>query len=411
MSNESPVFVESQKVKALIDSGSMVSTLSEKSYTGLQCKPLLQSLDTLGLDVTVANGSTLNYLGYIECEVEIPAMAEQAFQVLMLVVPNTEYNSTCPVILGTNVIRLVKRATLEDSVVPKEWQAAMDSISCSFAVRMLSKKPVTIAPYTTAVINGIVRGVDPEITDLVTENQENSTFRYIVCPRVLKIKQNKANHKIPVKFCNISAKPVVLNPRSISCTVNQVQVVDNLASDLPTSQEGKLSLPEELGVHIDKTNLTEEQLLRVRQVLGNWEHAFSKSQFDLGKTNLIKHKIELLDERPFKQPYRKIPPAMYEEVRQHIKEMQEAGVIRESNSPFSSNVVLVRKKDGSLRFCIDYRMLNSRTRKDAYMLPRFDDTVDTINGSRYFSKLDLRSGYWQVEVEESDIEKNCVLSW
>lgn len=86
--------------------------------------------------------------------------------------------------------------------------------------------------------------------------------------------------------------------------------------------------------------------------------------------------IKLEDKNPFKLPYRRIPPGMYDEVREHIKEMLQAGVIRESNSNsnsnYSSNVVLVRKTDGSLRFCIDMRVLNSKTRKDCYMLPRFD---------------------------------------
>jgi len=87
--------------------------------------------------------------------------------------------------------------------------------------------------------------------------------------------------------------------------------------------------------------------------------------------------------------------------------MLDCGAISPSESPFSSNVVLVTKKDGSLRFCIDHRLLNSRTRKDAYMLPRFDDAVDVLHGARYFSKLDLRSAYWQVEIEESDREKTA----
>ena len=87
--------------------------------------------------------------------------------------------------------------------------------------------------------------------------------------------------------------------------------------------------------------------------------------------------------------------------------MLEAGAIRQSKSPYSSDVVLVRKKDGSLRFCIDFRKLNSRTVKDAYNLARVDGTIDTLIGSKYFSKLDLRSGHWQVEVDEADKHKTA----
>lgn len=83
----------------------------------------------------------------------------------------------------------------------------------------------------------------------------------------------------------------------------------------------------------------------------------------MGKTDLVQHKIELEDETPFKKPYRRIPPYMLEEVREYVKEMLDSGVIRESNSNYSSNVVVVRKSDGSLRFCIDMRMLNSKTKK------------------------------------------------
>ena len=130
--------------------------------------------------------------------------------------------------------------------------------------------------------------------------------------------------------------------------------------------------------------------------MSNWTHLFSDVLTDIGKTDLLKHKIKLTDETPFKEPYRRIPPGMYEGVRQHVKEMLDVGSIQPSHSPFSSNIVLVRKKDGQLRFCIDHRKLNSRTVKDAYNLPRIDDTIDRVVGSNYFTKLDLTSSYWQV---------------
>lgn len=84
---------------------------------------------------------------------------------------------------------------------------------------------------------------------------------------------------------------------------------------------------------------------------------------------------------------------MFEEVRQHLNGILESGAIRKSKSPYCSDVVLIRKKDGSLRICIDTKQLNSKTVKDAYSLPIIKDTIDTLIGARHFSKLDLHSGF------------------
>ena len=91
---------------------------------------------------------------------------------------------------------------------------------------------------------------------------------------------------------------------------------------------------------------------------------------------------------------------MYDEVKVHIQEMLDMGAIRPSNSPWANAVILVWKKDGKLRFCIDLQKLNARTIKDSYSLPKIDETLDCLNGAECFSSLDLKSGYWQVEMED-----------
>ena len=148
---------------------------------------------------------------------------------------------------------------------------------------------------------------------------------------------------------------------------------------------------------------TPEQQQRAKDVIKKYSFLFAMGTLDLGKTNLVKHKIELTDYTPIKDRYRRIPPHQYEEVLKHLKEMLDVGAIRRSNSPWASPVVLVRKKDGSLRFCIDLRKLNARTIKDAYSLPRIEDALDSLNGACIFTSLDLKSGYWQVELDESSI--------
>ena len=145
---------------------------------------------------------------------------------------------------------------------------------------------------------------------------------------------------------------------------------------------------------------TGEQQQSARDLLVDSAEVFAKSDLDLGICNIIKHAIKITDHQPFKEHYRRIPPPLFEEVKVHFQEMVEVGTIERSFSPWASAVVLVRKKDGGLRFCIDLRKLNNRTVKDGYSLPRIEDTLDCLHGAVWFSTLDLKSGYWQVELEE-----------
>jgi len=153
--------------------------------------------------------------------------------------------------------------------------------------------------------------------------------------------------------------------------------------------------------------LGSRQQSQLYQLLLGFSDVFSLSSEDMGRTNRMKHTIPTTTEYPIRQQARRIPPFRREEVDQLLQDMIKRDVIQPSTSPWASPIVLVQKKDGSVRFCVDYRKLNSITRKDAYPLPRIDDTLDTLAGSRWFSTLDLLSGYWQVEVAESDREKTA----
>ena len=120
-----------------------------------------------------------------------------------------------------------------------------------------------------------------------------------------------------------------------------------------------------------------------RQLFREFAHIFALESTDMGHTSMVKHKIRLDNYTPFKERYRRIPPHLFDEVKNHLKEMIEVGAIHKSSSPWASAIVLVRKKDGSLRFCIDLRKLNAQTIKDAYSLPRIDETLDCLGGLPY----------------------------
>ncbi|KAL6476359.1 hypothetical protein MHYP_G00148580 [Metynnis hypsauchen] len=155
-------------------------------------------------------------------------------------------------------------------------------------------------------------------------------------------------------------------------------------------------------ISVDVEGLTEQQASQANALFAKYSNIFSKGDGDLGCTSLITHEIPLVDEVPVRQPYRRIVSSQYETVKAHIQQLLDSKVIRESSSPYSSPIVLVTKKDGSLRLCVDYRQLNSKTRRDSYPLPRIEESLDALSGARWFSTLDLASGYNQVPVAEKD---------
>ena len=148
------------------------------------------------------------------------------------------------------------------------------------------------------------------------------------------------------------------------------------------------------------------QQQQLNELFREFNDVFSQGEDDLGSTPLLEHAIETHGP-PLHQPYRRQNPAVQREEMAEVQHMLTSNVIRPSNSPWASPVVMVRKKDGSLRFCVDFRQLNAATVKDAHPLPRIDDLLDALHGAKWFSTLDLKSGYWQVPITEQDKAKTA----
>ena len=153
-------------------------------------------------------------------------------------------------------------------------------------------------------------------------------------------------------------------------------------------------------------HLTHKQISSVKETLTDFKDIFAFEGEPLGRTNLVQHTIDTGTAKPVRQRPRRVPIHLQDTVKE-IEKTMTRNVIEPSMSPWAAPVVLVRKKDNSYRFCVDYRLLNEVTRKYAYPLPRIDENLEAIHGSTWFSTMDMASDYWQVEVDPQDRPKTA----
>ena len=183
-------------------------------------------------------------------------------------------------------------------------------------------------------------------------------------------------------------------------------LVSRLNQDVPTRTQRLL---EDLQPQSDIISPDEEQKLQA--FLSEHSHLFALDRSELGATSVVTHSIDTGGHPPIRQAVRRTPFALRQHVDEMVQEMLDQGVIQPSQSPWASPIVLVKKKDGTTSFCVDYRRLSSITRKDVFPLPRIDNTLDLLSESRYFTTLDLASGYWQVKMSGESREKTAFTTY
>ena len=383
----------------------------------------LEPLDNM-LDIECAGGDQLPYLGFVQVRVTSSGCGVKGKGrcCLLLVVPNTKYNERVPVLLGTNVLscflnecritngaRFLQKADLYTpwflafrSIVLQEKELAKNDGSLAL-VRNAELNNITIPGNSTAVIKGqIARGIDyPQVCALLQPTTHSSLSETLDIAPTLIHYDRAMTDNIEVHVFNVTTRTIVVPTKALLCELHPV-TLEGLPLGQPIDSEGVLDQ-----VEIDTHGLTEEEVKESYECILRFKDLFAKNDQDLGLSSHVRHQINLENDIPFKQRHRHIPPSMYLEVRSHLRDLVSAGVIRPSHSPWASNVVLARKKDGKLRMCIDYRQLNNRTIKDSYALPRIEDLLDCLGGNKYYSVLDMKSGYYQVEIEETHKERTA----
>ena len=288
-----------------------------------------------------------------------------------------------------------------------------------------SKRPVcrrvvvaenwSVPPKSEAIIPGVLdRDGDPEEGwgELIPSQKRGLPKDMLVARAVVDL----GKPVVAVRVLNMSHEERVVRKGT---DVASCEVIDSLtnAEKLEGEMQAELTVvDEELKGMVKELysrssdGLDSRQKEKLHALLVEFEDVFSTGPADMGRTSLTSHDIDTGSQRPMKQQPRRLPYSKLETAQNAIKEMHEQGVIEPSISPWCAPIVLVKKKDGTQRFCVDYRKLNEITKKDSFSLPRIDTTLDALAGSRWFSTLDMKSGYWQVDVDKSDREKTAFSS-
>ena len=269
-------------------------------------------------------------------------------------------------------------------------------------------------------VDGVWSGFSDKPVDGVVEPNATIDREKLLIPR--EVVSISCDGTIPVQLTNLGPEEArILKGTDVGTLHTPVRESEGLfelcdtehllvntvgASDVGAEQESKPPTPQ-VDVNISDSDLSEEGKVSLQALVTEYSDIFSRHSGDIGRTHLVEHSINTGDASPIKQQPRRIPGSLRDQVEQQKAQMMQDGIIEESDSPWCSPVVLARKKDGTFRFCVDLRAVNNVTKFHAHPLPRVDAALDTLAGARWFTTLDMASGYWQVGLAPDDREKTA----
>ena len=419
--------VEDSDVYMLIDTGATVSLMSHSKFQELSEKRTWE-LEKPAVQIYNVSEQKMQVNGVVNMSLEVGfrRMLQPLYVVDM---------EACDILLGLDFLEANKcvldlRGKMlrwQDQCVPLQFQKG--EVTCR---RIFVKETVLVLAGHEMLLPGRVEAKagkgDIQFTGII-EPTENfvERFELLMAPSV----QRNGDEGVMLRVLNPGDEDRLIYKGTTVATLSSVLA---LGQSINTEEEEELDksafiracivrqevdveglglkVPEHLRELFEEslTELDKKQTQDVAQLLEKYQDVFMKPDEKLRGTELVKHKIDVGNTNPIKQPPRRTPFHQKQLVEEEIEKMLADDIIEPAEGPWASPVVLVRKKDGSVRFCVDFRRVNDVTKKDAYPIPRIDDTLDALSGSMFFSTLDLHSGYWQVKMEDVDKEKTAFSS-
>ena len=393
-----PVLVRGKVVRMLIDTGATETILSAKMYH-LIPRERRPPLDPPMNIMTQADGSRIDILGTAMVELAVGEKSE----IVKLIVANINSDGLLGMdfLAATGGVLDIGKGHLQIGGETLRCEKEGDSNHC---YRVVATETVVVPPGHEQIIMARSSQFPDDHTLGLVEPLEHGLLQSKglgVARAVVGV-----HDVIPVRVMNVHQTSRVVKRGMSVATLTPVNETDIFCG---SDHQG----PEELAHHVKDlyketiSKLDNEYHSQVAELLMDYSDVFSSGTYDIGKTGMIKHHIHTGDAVPVRQPPRRKPPDQREEIERQVKGLLSEGLITRSNSPWSSPIVLVGKKDGTKRLCVDYRQLNLVTTKDAYPLPRIDESLDALGGARWFSTLDLASGYWQVGLDDDAARKSA----
>ena len=428
------VQIEGIYSKAILDSGSQVTLLYRSFYDRYLTHLSLTPISTL--QIWGLSPAEYPYDGYLSLRLEFletDVGVSETIDALVLVCPDPVVRGEASMLIGTNtptVRRLLSHCREkggENFVKTMSIHPVFRKVFSEIlplppitdnnergTVWFTQTKPVTLRPWGVAKVTGTPKFQGALNTQTILVDSPDDPANELRFPDELLVRPELQTStgvmakKITVLVRNMSAREITLTRGTPIAHLFPVDIV----SSPPGKKKSDVESPGKLtpsSFNFGDSPVPKEWKERLVTKMMERSKVFSLHEFDVGCSKSTQHTIKTTDDKPFRERSRRLPPADVEALREHLSQLKNAGVITESRSPYASPIVVVRKKNGKIRMCVDFRTLNRRTIPDQYTVPRIEDALACLSGSKWFSVLDLRSGYYQVPMTDSDKDKTAFI--